>query len=73
MPVPHGQWTGMTGTPVSVTSYVDSQGNPLGEKSMRIKPTSWRMSALACFFSYQLNHYNVLVAMFMWNFAGRQE
>ena len=33
------EWTGMTGTPVSVTSYVDSQGNPLGEKSMRIKPT----------------------------------
>ncbi len=62
------EWTGMTGTPVSVTSYVDSQGNPLGEKSMRIKPTF--MENLRYFFNYQLNH--MYWRYFMWNFAGRQ-
>ena len=61
------EWTGMTGTPVSVTSYVDSQ-EILGEKSMRISPTF--TENLRYFFNYQLNH--MYWRYFMWNSAGRQ-
>ena len=61
-------WTGMTGTPTPSTSYVDTQGNPMGEKQMRIKPTL--AENLRYFFNYQLNH--MYWRYFMWNFAGRQ-
>ncbi len=62
------EWTGMTGTPVAATSYVDAQGNPFGEKPMRVKPTF--AENLSYFLNYQLNH--MYWRYFMWNFAGRQ-
>ena len=61
-------WTGMTGTPVAVTNYVDQQGNPIGERTTRIKPSF--LENLRYFFNYQLNH--MYWRYFMWNFAGRQ-
>lgn len=62
-------WTGMTGTPVQATTYVDAQGNPFpGGQQTKIKPTF--LENLKFFFNYQLNH--MYWRYFMWNFAGRQ-
>lgn len=62
-------WTGMTGTPVQATIYVDAQGNPFpGGQQTKIKPTF--LENLKFFFNYQLNH--MYWRYFMWNFAGRQ-
>jgi hypothetical protein len=61
-------WTGMTGTPVQVNTYVDQNGNPYGSPQTKIKPTF--MENLQYFFNYQLNH--MYWRYFMWNFAGRQ-
>ena len=47
-------WTGMTGTPVQATTYVDAQGNPFpGGQQTKIKPTF--LENLKFFFNYQLN------------------
>jgi hypothetical protein len=62
------EWTGMTGVQVPVTNYVDTDGNPIGDKQMRVKPTF--VENLRYFFNYQLNH--MYWRYFMWNFAGRQ-
>ncbi|MCM1022183.1 MAG: DUF2723 domain-containing protein [Muribaculum sp.] len=62
-------WTGMTGVPVQVTTYVDADGNPLPtDKQTKIKPTM--LENLRFFFNYQLNH--MYWRYFLWNFAGRQ-
>ncbi len=62
-------WTGMTGTPVQASIYVDSDGNPFpGGQQTKIKPTF--LENLKFFFNYQLNH--MYWRYFMWNFAGRQ-
>ncbi len=62
-------WTGMTGEPVQVTTYVDSDGNPLSAGGQtKIKPTM--LENLRFFFNYQLNH--MYWRYFLWNFAGRQ-
>lgn len=60
-------WSGMTGTPVEATIYVDEQGNAL-QKDWKIKPSF--MENMSYFFNYQLNH--MYWRYFMWNFAGRQ-
>ena len=62
-------WTGMTGTPVQASIYVDAQGNPFpGGQQTKIKPTF--LENLRFFFNYQLTH--MYWRYFMWNFAGRQ-
>ncbi len=62
-------WTGMTGTPVQASIYVDAQGNPFpGGQQTKIKPTF--LENLKFFFNYQLNH--MYWRYFLWNFAGRQ-
>ena len=61
-------WTGMKGTPVSVTPYLDSEGRPYGSPQTKIKPTF--AENLQFFFNYQINH--MYWRYFLWNFAGRQ-
>ena len=61
-------WTGMKGKPVTVTTYIDENGNPLSTGETKIKPTF--AENLRFFFTYQLNH--MYWRYFMWNFAGRQ-
>ncbi|MCM1517618.1 MAG: DUF2723 domain-containing protein [Pseudoflavonifractor sp.] len=60
-------WTGMTGTPVEATIYVDENGNAL-QKDWKIKPTF--AENMRFFLGYQLTH--MYWRYFMWNFAGRQ-
>lgn len=63
-------WTGMTGKEVTVTPYLDINGNPYPGAGVqtKIKPTF--AENLRFFFNYQLNH--MYWRYFMWNFTGRQ-
>ena len=61
------EWTGMKGTMVNATTYVDGNGNTLANEP-KLKPTF--LENLQFFISYQMNH--MYWRYFMWNFAGRQ-
>ncbi|MDE7396428.1 MAG: DUF2723 domain-containing protein [Muribaculum sp.] len=62
-------WSGMTGTPVYVTPYIDTAGNPVeSARQAKIKPTMAENRRY--FLNYQLNH--MYWRYFLWNFAGRQ-